>query len=113
MRDWVAGVMLVLGTLLVLAGAAVVVLKALGASPAGEPAEQAAAQQPRDSAAQQPPDSAAQQPPGSTATGRAFGLARRIPAAERLICWGIILLVLAAIAAGAMAFGLSANAGTK
>ena len=37
MRDWIAGAMLVLGTLLVLAGAAVVVLKAVGNAPDAEP----------------------------------------------------------------------------
>jgi hypothetical protein len=98
MRDWIAGVMLVLGTLLVLAGAAVVVMKALGSAvPAGtgDPAE--------------PTQEVHRVGPSA----RVFGAVRRMPAADRLIAWGIVLLVLAAIAAGAMAFNLSADAGTK
>jgi hypothetical protein len=34
----------------------------------------------------------------------------RLEAAERLIVWGIVLLVLAAVSAGAIGFDLSANA---
>jgi hypothetical protein len=94
MRDWIAGVMLVLGVLLVLAGATVVVLKALGAQPApgGEPTAEL---------------------PRVSPSARVLGAVRRMPAADRLIGWGLILLVLASIAAGAMSFGLSATAGTR
>jgi hypothetical protein len=38
---------------------------------------------------------------------------RNLPAADRLIGWGIVLLVLAAVAAGAISFSLGANAGTR
>jgi hypothetical protein len=41
---------------------------------------------------------------------RPFG---RLEAAERLIIWGTLLLVLAAVAAGAIGFNLGANAPVK
>jgi hypothetical protein len=95
MRDWIAGAMAVLGTLLVLAGGAVVVLKAL-APASGDPATAATAEV-----------------PVASPSSRILGAARRIQAADRLIAWGIVLLVLAAIAAGAISFALGANAGTR
>ena len=96
MRDWIAGAMAVLGTLLVLAGAAVVVLKALG--PGGSAAD--------------PVDTTVDAPRHSPSS-RVLGKFRRISAADRLIVWGIVLLVLAAIASGAISFSLSATAGTQ
>src|SRR5262245_4257738 len=98
MRDWIAGAMLVLGTLLVLAGAAVVVLKAVGTAPGAEP-EPAAG------------DTVAV--PRLSPSARVLGAVRRISAADRLIVWGIVLLVIAAIAAGAIGLDLSAKAGTR
>jgi hypothetical protein len=95
MRDWIAGAMLVLGTLLVLAGAAVVVLKALGSGPPDEPAVD---------------DGGSHR---LSPSGRVLGAVRRISAADRLIVWGIVLLVIAAIAAGAISLDLSARAGTR
>jgi len=98
MRDWIAGAMLVLGTLLVLAGAAVVVLKALGTAGPAEPEPTA--------------DETATRPRLSPSS-RVLGAVRRISAADRLIVWGIVLLVIAAIAAGAIGLDLSAKAGTR
>src|SRR5205823_1169464 len=80
MRDWVAGAMLVLGILLVLGGAAVVVMNALGPS----------------STPDQPEPTHAATP----ATGRSrslVGAVRRLPDGHRLIAWGVVLLVLAAL----------------
>lgn len=102
MRDWIAAVMTVLGTLMVLAGAAVIVARAL--APAGPP-EPALADRPTGEI-----------PVVTTAvgpSGRLLGAVRRIQAADRLIAWGVLLLVLAAVAAGAISFNLGANAGTR
>jgi hypothetical protein len=41
------------------------------------------------------------------------GTVRRLPDGHRLIAWGVVLLLLAALAAGAIVFDLSAKAGTK
>ena len=98
MRDWIAGAMLVLGTLLVLAGAAVVVLKALGTAGPTEP---------------EPTVDEATPAPRLSPSSRVLGAVRRISAADRLIVWGIVLLVIAAIAAGAIGLDLSAKAGTR
>lgn len=94
MRDWIAGSMAVLGTLLVLAGAVIIVLRAM--------APGAAAAQP----------AAAETAPATPGT-RLVRAVRDMPAADRLICWGIVLLVLGAVAAGAISFNLGANAGTR
>jgi Flp pilus assembly protein CpaB len=93
MQNWIAGAMLVLGVLLVLAGAAVMVAKALGAAPSTEAADQT------------------EPAPGRPA--RLIGAVRRLPAWIQLISWGILLLVLAAITAGAWSFELSIKAGVS
>jgi hypothetical protein len=104
MRDWIAVIVAVLGVLLVLAGAVLIVLQALDD---GRPAAPAAPE-PTD-----PLD-----PPAATATAPAPVTSRLISAvksptpADRLIFWGIILLVLAAIAAGAISFDLGARGGS-
>jgi hypothetical protein len=107
MRNVVAGAMTVLGTLLILAGAGIIILRAwpragapaaddaatagTTASPVtwGTPAERAAAEKP------------------------SFRVVRQLGPPERLILWGTILLVLAAIAAGAIGFNLGAEATAK
>jgi hypothetical protein len=99
MQDWIAGSMAVLGTLLVVAGGTVIVLKAMGLG-AGEPAPAA--------------DPGSPYLPEPTPRGGRFGLALgRLNAADRLIGWGILLLVLGAVAAGAISFNLGAEAGTR
>jgi hypothetical protein len=97
MRNWIAGVMTVLGSLLVLAGGAVVAIRAI-ASEQEEPVTQPAMEvgvAPRNP------------------TSRIIGVARRVNAADRLIAWGIVLLVLAAITTGAISFNLGASAASK
>ncbi len=105
MRDWIAGSMAVLGTLLVVAGGTVIVLKAMGiGAPNDEPA-------PVPDAPAFPAASGAV--PAAAGGGR-FALAlRRLNAADRLIGWGILLLVLGAVAAGAISFNLGAEVGTR
>jgi len=98
MQDWIAGSMAVLGTLLVLAGGTVIVLKALGMGASGEA----------------PPPAEAGAPYLSAPSGSRLSLAlRRMNAADRLIGWGLLLLVLGAVAAGAISFNLGAEAGTR
>jgi len=94
MQDVIAGAMAVLGTLLVLSGGAVIVARALREPPAAADAP------------------TVETPPVST-TKRVVNAMRNMPAADRLIGWGIVLLVLAAVAAGAISFSLGANAGTR
>ncbi|GIG02122.1 hypothetical protein [Catellatospora citrea] len=96
MKEWIAGLLAVLGTLLVLAGATVTVVKTLTPDPAGTPV--------------------GTDPLGGTATTSGNRFSRwlhRINAADRLIAWGVILLALAAVAAGAIQFTLGASAGTR
>jgi hypothetical protein len=87
MRGWIAGVMTVLGVLLVLAGGAVVALKALGES--GDTTVDVAE---------------------TGRTSRLVAVARRIQPSDRLIAWGVLLLLLAAVAGGAISFNLGLSA---
>ena len=107
MRNWIAGAMTVLGTLLVLSGAGTIILRtwwrpALGqATPT--PAQQTASELFGPSSL----------PPAPAAPARPVRPFGRLEAAERLIAWGIVLLVLAAVSAGAIGFDLGANAPVK
>jgi hypothetical protein len=84
MQDFIAALLAILGTLLVLAGATVTVLKTVAPVPADGPA-----------------------------TGNKMAAwIRRLNGADRLVAWGVVLLVLAAIAAGAISFNLGAAAKT-
>jgi hypothetical protein len=92
MRAWIAGAMTVLGTLLVLSGAGIIISRTWFNKPA-EP----------------------EAPTPSVTYGtteRAKSLLRLSPP-DRLIGWGIVLLVLAAVAAGAISFDLGAAAPGK
>lgn len=103
MRNWIAGIMTALGSLLVLAGAVVFALKAAA------PPESA------DDHAHVPVHRPAMEvgvPPVS-ATERLLRAARRAAPADRLIGWGVVLLLLAAITAGAIAFNLGASAASR
>ncbi len=91
MGNWIAAVMAVLGTLLVLAGGAVIVARGLATSgPVGADASTAVT--------------------SPTPSSRILGALRRLQAADRLIVWGIVLLVLAAVAAGVISFNFGAAA---
>jgi hypothetical protein len=91
MRNWIAGVMTVLGVLLVLGGGAVVALKALAAT-GGE---------------------ATVDTSGPSRSSRFVAAMRRVQASDRLIGWGIVLLLLAAVAGGAISFNLGLSAVSK
>ncbi|GIH10749.1 hypothetical protein Rhe02_88160 [Rhizocola hellebori] len=86
MQDFIAALLAILGTLLVLAGATVTVAKTV-AVPATEP---------------------------EAAGGRRIlSWISRANGADRLVAWGVLLLVLAAIASGAISFNFGASAGTR
>lgn len=107
MRNWIAGAMTVLGTLLVLGGAGTIILRTWWKPAPGEPAPTAAQQTASELFGPSPlPPTPAPARPARPPFGR-------LEAAERLIGWGIVLLVLAAVAAGAIGFDLGANAPVK
>jgi hypothetical protein len=87
MQDFIAALLAILGTVLVLAGATVTVVKTVPA-PASEP-----------------------EVPGRSR--RIVGWISRVNGADRLVAWGVLLLVLAAIASGAISFNFGASAGTR
>ena len=103
MRDWIAVIITVLGVLLVLAGATLILLRAL---PARQPAPVAATDP--DAVTEVVPEVA---PEPAPITARLSGAWKAPTPADRLIFWGIVLLVLAAIAAGAITFNLGAAGG--
>jgi hypothetical protein len=103
MRDWIGVIMAVLGVLLVLAGGTLLVLNALAVSgglPRRAPAPEVAPAP--DAATTEIPAVAPNAKPPVTA--RLTEAVRRLPSADRLIGWGVVLLVLAAIVAGAVTF---------
>jgi hypothetical protein len=88
MRSAIAIIMAVLGTILVLSGAAALWAVAL-ARPA--PADASVA---------------------DTKADRALNAVSRLPAPDRLIIWGVVLLALSAVATGAIQVSATATAGT-
>jgi len=96
MRDWIAVIVAVLGVLLVLAGAVLIVLPVIGARRPAAPAV----------------EGVEGEAPVAPLSDRLVGAVKSPTPADRLIFWGIILLVLAAIAAGAISFDLGARGGS-
>jgi hypothetical protein len=92
MADWISGTFAVLGTLMVLAGGALIVLRTLGRL--GDPT---------------PTPTEPTEPAGGP--GRRM-LLRRLSPATQLIAWGVVLLVVAALTVGLISFGISLDAGT-
>ena len=107
MQNSIAGAMAVLGVVLVLAGAGAIILKAMRPDEAAETAG------PADSAGTGMADATVviRPRPSASSPSRLLGVAARFPAADRLIAWGTLLLILAAVAAGAISFhfGVDAN----
>jgi hypothetical protein len=85
MRDWISALLAVLGSLMVLAGATLTVVKTVTPVHVDDAA------------------------PGNALIKRL----RRLNGADRLLLWGVVLLLLAAIAAGAISFNFGAEAGTR
>jgi hypothetical protein len=92
MRDWIAGAMAVLGTLLVLSGAAIIISRAWFNKP--------------------PEETTAPTTPSYGAEKQTRSLLRFSPP-DRLIVWGIVLLALATVAAGAIGLEVGANVPPK
>jgi hypothetical protein len=96
-RDNIAVIVVILGVLLILAGATLIVLRALAegkAAPAPAP----------DGPTGEVP---VVQPTAAPVTTRLMNAVKRTSAGDRLILWGILLLVIAAVAAGAITFSLA------
>jgi hypothetical protein len=89
MRSAIAIIMAILGTILVLSGAA-----ALWASAIMRPA-------------------GAEAGPPESRLDRAAGRLVRLPGPDRLIIWGVVLLGLSAVAAGAITISATATAGNR
>ena len=98
MRNFIAGLLAVLGTLLILAGAGIIAMPALAKRTSTEVG----------SAADPTLESG-----GGSLLDRGARRLSRIGPAERLILWGMLLLVIAAVAAGAIGFNLNATASGK
>lgn len=91
MEDWISGTFAVLGTLMVLAGASLIVFRTLGwLGRAAQP----------------------ETTPPEPASGRRFSL-RRLSPPTQLIGWGMVLLVVAAVTVGVISFGISLEAGSE
>jgi drug/metabolite transporter (DMT)-like permease len=85
MRDWISALLAVLGALMVLAGGTITVVKTVTPEPVSD-----------------------------TASGNALiRRFRKLNGADRLVLWGVVLLLLAAIAADAISFNFGAEAGTR
>jgi hypothetical protein len=85
MRGLIAAIMAILGVILVLSGAGALWATAI-AKPSGTE---------------------------GTRTERGLAIASKLPAPERLIMWGVVLLALAAVAGGAITFSGTVTAGTS
>lgn len=106
MRDWIAVIITVLGVLLVLAGATLILLRALPVRPAAPASAAAAGDESSSEAVTQVV------PEPVPVSARIAGAWKAPTPADRLIFWGIVLLILAAIAAGAITFNLGAAGGS-
>ena len=91
MRDAIAIIMAILGTVLVLSGAAALWA---GAVATREPGAEAGAS-------------------GGGRITRSMDTMSRLPTPDRLIIWGVVLLALSAVAVGAITFGATATTGTS
>jgi hypothetical protein len=110
MRDWIAVIVAVLGVLLVLAGAVLFVLQALPERRLA-PAPVAPVADNADTVVVDAPP-APPAPPVEPLGSRLIGAVKSPTPADRLIFWGIMLLVLSAIAAGAISFDFGAKGGS-
>ena len=102
MRSIVAAIMAILGTVLVLSGAAAFWAVALNRTDAAS-AERSASG----------PVSSPEASPESGRLNQTAGMLSRLPRPERLILWGVVLLGLSAVAAGAISFSATATAGNR
>jgi hypothetical protein len=100
MADWIGFSMALLGAVLVLAGAALIFLNA----------QRQLRTAPGDAYGS---DSTVVTPPAERGiVRRIFGAVRSTPDADRLIAWGLVLLFIGALVAGAIRFGVAFELGT-
>jgi len=104
MRDAIAIIMAILGTVLVLSGAA-----ALWAGAVATTRESGAAPATRAD----PATGAESDAFGAGRVSRSMDAMSRLPTPDRLIIWGVVLLALSAVAVGAITFGATATTGTS
>jgi hypothetical protein len=97
-RDYIAVIVAVLGVLLILAGATLIVLRALA-----DGRSAAVAAVPEGPTGEVP----IVQPTAAPVATRLVNAVKSTTAGDRLILWGILLLVIAAVAAGAITFSLA------
>ncbi|WP_253760528.1 hypothetical protein [Hamadaea flava] len=102
MADWIGFTMALLGAVLVLAGATLIFLHARGQL---RPTSTFGADTTVTSAA-------APEASGFGFVRRVFKAVRSLPDADHLIAWGLVLLILGALAAGAIKFGIAFELGT-
>jgi hypothetical protein len=103
MRGVIAALMAILGVILVLGGAASLWASAVARSRAGE----------SRGGEFRAGESTPATPSAGTRLERTLDVAGRLPGADRLITWGVVLLALSAVAAGAITFSATATAGTN
>jgi hypothetical protein len=104
MANWIGFTMALLGAVLVLAGASLIFLHARGQL---RPATADTLTGESGVASAAAPEAA-----GYGFVRRVFRAVRSLPDADHLIAWGLILLVLGALAAGAIRFGVAFEVGT-
>jgi hypothetical protein len=104
MANWIGFTMALLGAVLVLAGSSLIFLHARGQL---RPAT-------ADTYSTDPTAGSAAAPEGAGYgfVRRVFRAVRSLPDADHLIAWGMVLLVLGALAAGAIKFGVAFELGT-
>jgi hypothetical protein len=123
LRSAIAVIMAILGTILVLSGAAALWASALvrprlsdpDPAPSTGPGSTAGSGSAAGlgSASGAGSGSSVGAGAGSTRTERALDRISRVPAPDRLIIWGVVLLALSAVAAGAIQVAASASAGNQ
>lgn len=101
MANWIGFTMALLGAVLVLAGASLIFLHARGQlRPAADPY------------GEQPTVASTPDPAAPGLLRRLLRGALSLPDAHHLIAWGLVLLVLGALASGALRFGFAVELGT-
>jgi hypothetical protein len=93
LRNAISIIMAILGTVLILSGAAAMWAAALTKPRAADGPEGTT--------------------PAPTRTERTIDMVSRVPGPERLIIWGVVLLALSAVASGAITIAASATAGNQ
>jgi hypothetical protein len=104
-KNWIAFIMAVLGAAMVVGGAAVILFRALKTVSSATPGP--------DSSVDLDTAPTAPVGPKPSFLRRVWRSARALDSADRLIAWGIVLLVLGALAAGAIGFNVQFGVGNK